>query len=237
MFRKSKPRLVWRALPLRNEQLQRTSSATVLLPNQIWFTPETIISDAIDFTFDLLWLVYLLKKSLPISIFRIGVLAILLLIAVGFGQNAAISASSLPAQDSVLVGKSQVEIKTQIKTAERRFIAWPVPRTYISTYFSIHHQGIDIPSPHGRPVKPFSNGVVVFSAWGGGFGNLVQIKHDDGYLTKYAHLSSINVRVGQKVGKNTTIGTVGATGYATGAHLHFEIYKNGVAVNPLSILP
>ena len=236
MFRKSKPRLAWRALPLRNE-IPYSSSAAILLPNQIWFTPEVIILDAVDFLIDLLWLAKIFRESLPISIFRIGALSFLLLIVIGFRQSAVLSAASVPTQNQILVSENQIKIKTEITATETQFIAWPVPRTYISTFFSSYHRGIDVPSPYGRSVKPFSGGTVVFAGWDGGFGKLVQIKHRNGYLTKYAHLSNIYVKVGQKVGNSTSIGAVGATGYATGSHLHFEIYKDGLPIDPLSILP
>jgi len=236
MFRKSKPRLAWRALPLRNET-PYSSSAAILLPNQIWFTPEVIVLDAVDFVIDLLWLAKIFKKALPISIFRIGALSLLLLIVIGFRQSTVLSAAIIPNQNQVLVSENQIEIKTKIKATETQFIAWPVPRTYISTFFSSYHKGIDIPSPYGRPIKPFSNGTIVYAGWQGGFGNLVQIKHRNGYLTKYAHLSNIYVKAGQRVGNSTSIGSVGATGYATGSHLHFEIYKDGLPIDPLSILP
>ncbi|OGY30595.1 MAG: hypothetical protein A3A57_00855 [Candidatus Woykebacteria bacterium RIFCSPLOWO2_01_FULL_41_12] len=208
-----------------------------MLPNQIWFTPEVIILDAVDFLIDLLWLAKIFRESLPISIFRIGALSFLLLIVIGFRQSAVLSAASVPTQNQVLVSENQIKIKTEITATETQFIAWPVPRTYISTFFSSYHRGIDVPSPYGRSVKPFSGGTVVFAGWDGGFGKLVQIKHRNGYLTKYAHLSNIYVKVGQKVGNSTSIGSVGATGYATGSHLHFEIYKDGLPIDPLSILP
>ena len=101
MFRKSKPRLAWRALPLRNET-PYSSSAAILLPNQIWFTPEAIVFDAIDFLIDLLWLAEIFRKALPISIFRIGALSLLLLIVIGFRQSAVLSAAGVPNQNLVL---------------------------------------------------------------------------------------------------------------------------------------
>lgn len=116
-------------------------------------------------------------------------------------------------------------------------IVWPVPRTGLSTYFSYFHPGIDLPAAYGTPVRPYTNGVVTLAGWDGGFGYSIIISHANGYSSRYAHLSSVNVAKGQKVTTRTTIGRVGSSGVATGPHLHFEIHRNGVAVNPLSILP
>ncbi len=110
-------------------------------------------------------------------------------------------------------------------------------RGYISTYFSSFHRGIDIPNPIATPVKPFAEGEVVFAGWeSGGFGNTITIEHPLGYVTRYAHLSQINVVVGQKVTLETVIGRVGSTGNSTGSHLHFEVYLDNVAQNPLNYI-
>jgi murein DD-endopeptidase MepM/ murein hydrolase activator NlpD len=78
--------------------------------------------------------------------------------------------------------------------------------------------------------------VVVSAGWGGGYGNKIVIDHQNGYRTLYGHMSSLKVSVGQTVSKGSAIGVMGATGDATGVHLHFEVYKNGSLVNPLSYL-
>ncbi len=108
---------------------------------------------------------------------------------------------------------------------------------YISTYYSNHHRGIDIPKPQGSPIKSFAEGEVIFAGWAtGGFGNTVEIKHNLGYVSKYAHLSRIDVVVGQTVKENTIVGGVGSTGNSTGSHLHFELYQDGRTVNPLNYI-
>lgn len=105
---------------------------------------------------------------------------------------------------------------------------------YISTYFSHFHPGIDIPNSIGNPVAASYKGEVVFAGWtNSGHGNLVVIQHNSGFETFYAHLSKIEVKVGQIVTQGETIGLVGSTGNSTGPHLHFEIHENGVALNPL----
>jgi murein DD-endopeptidase MepM/ murein hydrolase activator NlpD len=98
------------------------------------------------------------------------------------------------------------------------------------------HNAIDVAAPRGTPVYAYTNGKVVTAGWGNMTGNYVVIDHGGGLRTKYLHLSSISVSAGQTVKVGQKIGGVGSTGYSTGNHLHFEVTKNGVAVNPLLYL-
>jgi murein DD-endopeptidase MepM/ murein hydrolase activator NlpD len=98
------------------------------------------------------------------------------------------------------------------------------------------HNALDIAAPRGTPVYAYTNGKVVTAGWGNMTGNYVVIDHGGGLRTKYLHLSSISVSAGQTVKVGQKIGGVGSTGYSTGNHLHFEVTKNGVAVNPLLYL-
>jgi peptidoglycan hydrolase-like protein with peptidoglycan-binding domain len=98
------------------------------------------------------------------------------------------------------------------------------------------HAGIDIPAAKGAPVGAAGAGRVVFAAVGEGFGKLVVVEHRSGVRTRYAHLLRITVRVGQYVKARATVGLVGATGEASGPHLHFEVLVRGANVNPLSAL-
>jgi murein DD-endopeptidase MepM/ murein hydrolase activator NlpD len=98
------------------------------------------------------------------------------------------------------------------------------------------HTGIDIGAPYGAPIVASADGVVLFVGWYGGYGNTVILDHGSGYSTLYAHCSAILVSQGQDVARGQAIARVGATGYATGPHLHFEIRVNGVPVNPMSRL-
>lgn len=238
MFKKSKPQeVLWRALPLRNEQISIQNSLAVL-PGQIWFTPEVIIADAIDFLVDVVLLWQTFRKLVPLFIIRSLAIFVLLFLVVGSRENTNISFAN--AQNRAETNKNlapKLEIKTGIKALESQIFSWPVQRTYISTYFSYFHKGIDLPSPYGNKIEPLTAGQVIFAGWDGGFGKAVHIRHQKGYVTKYSHLSSINVKAGQKVGRQTTIGRIGSTGVSTGAHLHFEVYKNRMAINPLGILP
>lgn len=95
-----------------------------------------------------------------------------------------------------------------------------------------HHDGIDIAAPSGTKIPAPANGTVVFTGWKSGYGRTVIIDHGDNVQTLYAHLSKINVRQGQHITKDQNIATVGKSGQVTGAHLHFEIRKNGNPVNP-----
>lgn len=97
------------------------------------------------------------------------------------------------------------------------------------------HHGVDYAAPYGTPVFSMGPGVVTFAGWKGGYGKLVTIKHPNGYETRYAHLSKIAVRVGQRVSAGEYIGNVGSTGLSTGPHLHLEMRKDGYLVNPLKI--
>jgi murein DD-endopeptidase MepM/ murein hydrolase activator NlpD len=99
------------------------------------------------------------------------------------------------------------------------------------------HKGMDLARPYGSPVYPSRPGVVTFSGWMGGYGNMIEIRHamrgGRTRFTRYGHLSSILVHEGQHVGLGKLIGRVGSTGISTGPHLHFEVRdENGVARNP-----
>lgn len=94
------------------------------------------------------------------------------------------------------------------------------------------HTGEDIAASHGSSIKAAKDGRVLYSGWKKGYGNTVIIDHGDGVTTLYGHASKLNVRAGQPVKGGEYIGNVGSTGYSTGPHLHFEVRKNGKAVNP-----
>jgi len=94
------------------------------------------------------------------------------------------------------------------------------------------HTGLDISAPPSSPVRATADGVVSFSGWNGGSGNLVVLEHGFGFSTFYAHNSINTVKVGQKVKRGEIIGYVGSTGNATGPHVHYEVCKNGRSVNP-----
>jgi murein DD-endopeptidase MepM/ murein hydrolase activator NlpD len=97
------------------------------------------------------------------------------------------------------------------------------------------HKGTDIAAPSGTPIRASADGVVTFSGRAGGYGNFVKLSHGGGLATGYGHMRSIAVRNGTRVARGQVIGYVGSTGISTGPHLHYEIYKNGAAINPRSV--
>lgn len=99
------------------------------------------------------------------------------------------------------------------------------------------HFGIDIAGPRGTPILATADGEVVFASYRIGFGNTIIIDHGYGITTVYAHLKNFNVHVGSSVQKGQVIGYMGSSGYSTGVHLHYEVHKKGVAVNPRMYLP
>ena len=119
---------------------------------------------------------------------------------------------------------------------------WPARGVLTSGYgwrWGRMHRGIDIANAVGTPIITASDGIVEKAGWNnGGYGNLVDIRHADGSLTRYAHNSKIFVRVGQQVTQGQHIANMGSTGFSTGPHLHFEIHPAGKgAVNPIAMLP
>jgi murein DD-endopeptidase MepM/ murein hydrolase activator NlpD len=112
---------------------------------------------------------------------------------------------------------------------------WPLAGI-ISQYFSSYHPAIDIANNSGDIIAADKGVIVRAGWWQGGYGNAVQIDHGNGYVSTYAHMSSIAVSQGQEVEKGQKIGVVGSTGRSTGPHTHFTIQKEGKYINPLSVL-
>ena len=136
----------------------------------------------------------------------------------------------------------------QGRSLRKAFIRTPVKFTRISSHFNLRrmhpilhriraHKGVDYAAPRGTPVKATGNGRVIFAGRKGGYGNVVIIQHGKRYSTLYAHLSRFRkgIRKGARVKQGQVIAYVGATGRATGPHLHYEFRVNGVHKNPLSV--
>ncbi len=118
-------------------------------------------------------------------------------------------------------------------------MVWPAEGTLTSGFgwrWGRVHQGIDIAAPTGTPILAAATGTVDFAGWNdGGYGNMVDIRHDDGTITRYGHLSAVYVKTGQPVNQAQVIAAMGSTGFSTGPHLHFEIRPGGGrAVDPMS---
>jgi murein DD-endopeptidase MepM/ murein hydrolase activator NlpD len=118
----------------------------------------------------------------------------------------------------------------------------PIPGAKISSRFgyrsdpfngrSALHSGIDFKAATGTPVLATGDGIIVSAGRKGGYGKVVEVRHKDGFVTRYAHLSRITVKNGQRVRMGQQVGKVGSTGRSTGPHLHYEIRKRNKARNP-----
>lgn len=127
------------------------------------------------------------------------------------------------------------------------FLRYPVPYRITSRFSGrrFHpvlkryraHEGIDYGAPHGAPVEATASGVVTRAGFSGGYGRMVELRHPQGIRTRYAHLSAIasGIRPGVQVDQEQVIGRVGASGLATGPHLHYEFLQNGRHRNPLTV--
>lgn len=139
------------------------------------------------------------------------------------------------------ISVEKVSTKRQLSKTKKPLgiaLARPVSGTISSRFGSMAsirggaHTGLDIASPRGTAIKASAAGVVSFAGWKGSYGKMVAISHGNGVQTYYAHCSSINVSVGQKIAQGQVIAAVGSTGNSTGPHLHLEVRVNGVAQNP-----
>lgn len=128
--------------------------------------------------------------------------------------------------------------------AQRTGLIMPVVGRITSSYgarrhpilgYTRMHAGIDFGAAYGSPIYAVGDGVVRIAGWHGGHGNYVRLDHGGGFATGYAHMSRIAVGNGTPVRAGQVIGYVGSTGLSTGPHLHYELYKNGATVNPLSV--
>lgn len=119
----------------------------------------------------------------------------------------------------------------------------PIKRGWISSYFGYrtdpftgrraHHAGIDLAGKEGSDVIAVASGVVTWAGKRYGYGNLVEINHGNGYVTRYGHNKAIDVNVGDTVKKGQTISKMGSTGRSTGPHVHFEVIRDGRTVDPM----
>ena len=132
------------------------------------------------------------------------------------------------------------------KEARAYPIANPAPGRPISSGFGVRkdpllgtpalHSGIDFRAPLGSNALVTAPGVVVKAGWNGGYGRMVEVDHGNGFSTRYGHLSRIDVKVGDHVVRGGVIGEVGSSGRSTGPHLHYEVRRNGDAIDPLAFL-
>ncbi len=114
----------------------------------------------------------------------------------------------------------------------------PITYQYESRGYSWYHAGADLVAPIGTPVRPIMEGKIEETNYDAfGYGKHVIVKHEGGFESIYGHLSKIEVTQGQKVNLDTELGQSGSTGFSTGPHLHLEIHKDGVPIDPAEIVP
>ncbi len=99
------------------------------------------------------------------------------------------------------------------------------------------HSGIDVAAPRGTPIHASAAGTVIHAGYTSGYGNLIELDHANGVITRYAHSSRLMVDIGDEVQRGETIATVGSTGQSTGPHLHYEVLIDGLAVDPMDYIP
>ena len=160
----------------------------------------------------------------------------------GNGKISTSTTSAPRPQTSSTVSNRQVNSKPQLTTTRKTKFAWPLRGTIISRFGSIgkgrSNDGINIKAPLGTLVKAADAGKVVYVGNElKGFGNLILIQHNDGWITAYAHNSSFLVKKGQSVQKGTSIAKVGSSGGVNTPQLHFEVRAGKKPVNPLLYLP
>lgn len=168
--------------------------------------------------------------------------ALVLLIAawqipgVSSGESDRYAAVTHGVQDRV-ASRSRPEFSSHV---DRVSFAWPVEGSVISRFGRRglwgRHQGVDIKAPRGAPIHAAAPGIVVFGGRQSGYGRVIKIAHPNGLTTVYAHNSANFVKVGDRVKGGALIGAVGRTGNATTSHVHFEVRRQGVAHDPLTLL-
>lgn len=140
-----------------------------------------------------------------------------------------------------------LDLLDRVKSEARRLpLANPAPGHAVTSPFGVRtdpilgtaalHSGMDFRAPTGMAARTTAAGVVTRASWAGGYGRMVEVDHGNGFSTRYGHLSKITVAVGQTLKAGDKVGETGSSGRSTGPHLHYEVRRNGEAVNPLRFL-
>ena len=142
--------------------------------------------------------------------------------------------------------RSRTRCSRRSSTSRSAPMAGPVREGHISSYFGerqdpfnghqAFHKGIDFASPRGADVIAVAAGVVTFAGEKTGYGNLVEVSHGNGLITRYGHNQSLAVGIGRTVSRGDTLAFVGSTGRSTGPHVHFEVLKEGRQIDPLTFI-
>lgn len=179
--------------------------------------------------------------------------SILLKTGITPGLNAGIGGPFISAENPAAFDASLNDLGAALETLETAKamirqvpVSHPVPNHPISSKFGkrrdpflkriAHHAGIDFKTKYGQPVFATGDGTVIAAKRKGGYGKMVEVDHGNGIVTRYAHLSRISVKTGDKITVGAKIGATGSTGRSTGPHLHYEIRINDKAVNPQRFL-
>src|SRR5690606_9648678 len=158
---------------------------------------------------------------------------------IAVGQTVVIPGGVKPEEKSAAPRTAVAQVLTRdagAVSATGSFV-WPASGRITQGFF-FYHRAIDIANKSGGPVLAADSGTVITAGWpdNSGYGNRVLIDHGNGFVTLYAHLSRIQVQVGQTVNRGDILGQMGSTGRSTGTHLHFEIRRGGGLDNPLNYL-
>ena len=139
------------------------------------------------------------------------------------------------------------ELQATAVTLEARALRWPVVPMAVTSAWGerLHpidgeprfHAGVDLEAAFRAPVRAAADGVVVFADWNGGHGRQIELSHDARWTTRYSHLAQWLVHPGQRVKQGDLIGLAGDSGLATGPHLHFEVLRDGEALDPQALIP
>lgn len=150
----------------------------------------------------------------------------------------AIATSFFPvAKASAFTQTDETVIEAENPISTQKGIQFPLENFVINQGFSFFHPGVDLGAEIGDPIKAIKAGEVVEADYtSDGYGNTIVLDHGKGLTSRYAHLSKIEVTLGEEVTTKTEIGKVGVTGRTTGPHLHLEIRQNGFPLNPLAVL-
>lgn len=143
--------------------------------------------------------------------------------------------------------KERLRLSRAKLAAKREFLKAPLAYRKITSKFAWrvnpitgnpeHHTGVDYAAPYGTPVKTIGYGKVIFTGWRNGYGKTIQVRHYNGYMSQYAHLSRFGkgIKAGKAVKRGEVIGYVGSSGMSTGPHLDLRVMKSGTYVNPLTL--
>ena len=165
---------------------------------------------------------------------------LLLLLIVGFSKPAPAVQKLLPATATLQTADEGIPSIAPYKVSDKHFVTHISDfgdRINPSTHKKDFHNGVDFAMPEGLDVIATASGTVIKPALNKGFGKVVLIAHDKGYLTMYAHLSETTVKVGDEVIRGQVIGKVGQTGISIGPHIHYEVLKGNQHLDPVKFIP